>query len=175
MSYFENGNGINLKTDITKPEKIVETIANRYIGENPEMSSLYRAFNITAFNQMSDGRVDINMRRKFPECEIGTYAYAASMIQSGGGEIKLAVNCYGPVKIYLNGEIVHSSFVFDDINFDIRTVIKAKLQKGLNLFVIEMENVLSGFGCVFGSDRSGPSPLTYVVPFHERKGQGGWM
>jgi unsaturated rhamnogalacturonyl hydrolase len=155
--------------------KVIETIANRYVGTTPPNGFTFRTISADSFKQLEDGRYDIDLNIKFPERAFGDYGYACTLVHSDhSSEIELSLSCYSPAKIYLNGQLFYKSTVADDVNILNQRLLQANLKKGWNLFFIKMVKTASGFGCIFGSSNYKWFPVHALSPFTDRFGSGGW-
>jgi unsaturated rhamnogalacturonyl hydrolase len=116
------------------------------------------------------------MQDKHPDAYSGQYAFALGMLWSDNvRSVETALNCYGPTKLLLNGKLLYKSSVAEEVNVETRKIVDVQLQKGWNAFLLVFRKVASGFGCVFGSNRSHSNPLDFMNPFHERYDCGGWV
>ncbi|RXZ76575.1 glycosyl hydrolase [Paenibacillaceae bacterium] len=155
--------------------KAIEIIANQYVGSTPPNGFIFRTVSKESFRQLEDGRYDINLMEKFPERQLGEFGYACTLVHSGQScEIELALSCYGPTRVYLNGGLFYKSTMTDDVNILNKRLLQAQLHKGWNIFFIKMVKASSGFGCIFGSSNYKWFPVHGLAPFAERSGGGGW-
>ena len=57
-------------------EKVLETIANRYIGANPQEPPVYRVHDGASFRRLEDCRYDMILGERWPDIQDGQYVYA---------------------------------------------------------------------------------------------------
>ncbi|NQX61146.1 glycoside hydrolase family 88/105 protein [Paenibacillus qinlingensis] len=174
--YFEVEAGMAYKLADQNTDTILETIAGAYIANNPPHPFVFRCYSRLSIPQLQDGRFDFNMQNKHPDASFGQYAFALGMLWSDNVRtVETALNCYGPTKLLLNGKLLYKSSVAEEVNVETRKIVDVQLQKGWNAFLLIFRKVASGFGCVFGSNRSHSNPLDFMNPFHERYDCGGWV
>lgn len=173
--YFEAEAGMKYKLGGDR-DTILDTVAGAYMAEHPPHPFVFRCWSTESVRQMTDGRFDFNMEKRLPDAAFGQYAFALSRLWSGKARtVEAAVNCFGPVKLLVNGKLVYRSDVAEEVNSQVRKLIEVPLKKGWNSFLLVFRKVASGFGCQFGSSRSHSSPLDFLNPFAERRGRGGWV
>ncbi|MDR6553215.1 glycoside hydrolase family 88 protein [Paenibacillus qinlingensis] len=174
--YFEVEAGMAYKLADQNTDTILETIAGAYIANNPPHPFVFRCYSRLSIPQLQDGRFDFNMQEKLSDATLGQYAFALGMLWSDNvRSVETAVNCYGPTKLLLNGKQIYKSGVPEEVNVETRKIVEVHLQKGWNTFLLIFRKVASGFGCVFGSNRSHSNPLDFMNPFLERYDCGGWV
>ncbi len=175
MKYFNDDESMQYRYG-NNMQGTIEKIANMYIGKNPALPFVFRCFSKQGIQQLEDGRYDINLGLKFPDARSDQYAYAFGKIWSDSERsLEAVLSCYGPTRIYLNGRMLFKSGVVEEVNINNRKVLGITLEKGWNGFFISMRKVASGFGCIFGSNRSGLNLMDFMAPFTERFGYGGWI
>jgi unsaturated rhamnogalacturonyl hydrolase len=157
-------------------EGILSLIGNRYIGENPPLPYVYRTFNMNGFRQHSDGRYDLSLKERLPVSAFGQYAYAMGLVWSDTDrDLELAVSCYGPTMLWVNGEVLYKSGIIEEVNLSVIKTVFIRLKTGWNSLYLRFRNAPSGFGCLIGPARNKLSPLDVLSPFQEREGQAGWV
>lgn len=157
-------------------EDMLTTIASRYIGSNPPHPIVYRAFNKSGLTRLPDYRYDLNFIHKFPECKDGQFIYAwAKMWQDEEAEFMFALNCYGPVLVFVNDEFVYRSTIVEELDPKRKTGFKLTLKKGWNHFVLRFMKTTSGVGGIFGTGSFKRHPMHFLSPTMEREGQEGWL
>ena len=88
----------------------------------------------------------------------------------GSGRRKgVSGNCYGPVRIFVNTELVFRSAVREDVNVRMEKTFRVSLKKGWNTFLFRFIQTASGFGCLFTPVEIRWNPLTFTGPFQERR------
>ncbi|WP_225228567.1 glycoside hydrolase family 105 protein [Bacillus sp. PS06] len=157
-------------------EGVLETIANRYIGDNPPHPVAYRAFHYKSPKRLKDYRYHFNINEYFPNGQEGQYVYAWGKIwQDKKTDIAFAVNCFGPVQLYLNGEIVYRNTIVEELDPDKKTIFPLPLEKGWNHLVLRFKKTMSGWGGIAGTGSYKRHPLHFLTPTDERNGQEGWL
>lgn len=155
----------------------IKTIAENYIHINPYIEFTMRAVSTDGFYQDgTDGRYIFDLDKKFPDAPMGSYSavMAKFYIENAKKPLNMSVNCFGPVKIYLNGELVFESQCINEVNSSIGAVFPVKFIEGENIFFIRMRKTPSGFGCIFGAEKDLADPKKYLMPFAERDGIAGF-
>ena len=140
------------------------------MGQNPARPFVFSAFHGDGFIHQNDGRLNMNLSEKFPDAKKGQTAYAAAMLWMDQEEEKeFQVNCYGPVRIFVNTELVFRSAVREDVNVRMEKTFRVSLKKGWNTFLFRFIQTASGFGCLFTPVEIRWNPLTFTGPFQERR------
>ncbi|XAE56877.1 glycoside hydrolase family 88 protein [Termitidicoccus mucosus] len=156
-------------------EKTLETVARRYIGQNPAHPCTYRAFNRAGILRGKDYRYEADFNKHFPSAKLGQYVYAwAKIWADADGSIKFDIDCHSPTIIYLNGAQFFRSNIFQERYFDKRTPLDIPLKAGWNHLVLRMRKTLGGFGAVYGT-WLGKHPYYFLMPGPAREGQEGWL
>lgn len=108
----------------------------------------------------------MDMNARFPDAPMGAYCYIAGRftLDSPVRRLTMAVNCFGPVMVWLNGENVFCSQCAEEVDRDLKKLFSVPLPAGENLFVIRVRKVGSGFGCVFGAEKDLADPKRYGLP-----------
>ncbi|KRE64144.1 glycoside hydrolase family 88/105 protein [Paenibacillus sp. Soil750] len=174
--YFELEASMAYRLAEQETDTILETIAGAYIANNPPHPFVFRCYDRLSIPQLQDGRFDFKLHDKHPEAAYGQYAFALGMLWSDNiRSVETALNCYGPTKLLLNGKLLYKSSVAEEVNVETRKIVEVKLQQGWNAFLLIFQKVASGFGCIFGSNRSHSTPLDFMNPFQDRYDCGGWL
>lgn len=157
-------------------EQALQIITNRYIGEQPRHSVVYRAFNRQGFIRDLDYRYHFDLGARYPELKEGQYVYAWAKIWAEQPiSLGFSLSCFGPIAVFLNGERVFKSNLNDDVFPDRRTGFRTKLEQGWNHFVLRFTSTPTGCGGWFGTGSIKGFPLHFIVPSQERSGQEGWI
>jgi hypothetical protein len=77
--YFDPDEGIYQWVGENIP-RVLEIIANRYIGQNPPEPFTFRTFSKRGFLQRDDGRYDLNLQLKWPQARPGQWAYIYGLL-----------------------------------------------------------------------------------------------
>lgn len=157
-------------------EKVLETIANRYIGANPQEQPVFRVHDGASFRRLADCRYDMNLGECWPGIQDGQYVYAwGTLWCAQEGELPFAVSCYGPVKVFVNGNRQFASNLNDDVFPERRAVFRARVAKGWNHLVLEFTATGTGCGAVFGTGSVKGAPMHFLSPGPDRTGREGWI
>lgn len=174
-AYFDENEAI-ARVAADRVEPVLSTVAARYIGANPPHPPVYRVHSRRGFRRLEDCRYEMDLARRWPELTPGQFVYAWGMLWSEReGDAPFAVNCYSPVKIYVNGELAFQSNLNDDVFPDRRAFFRAKMRKGRNDIVLEFTAVATGCGGVFGTGSVKGAPMHFLNPTQERQGCEGWV
>lgn len=173
-SYFSYAESIHYRFN-DDPMHVLKVLAERYIGNNPEIPFAFRALNKSSILQNDAGQFDINFRTRFSDTPFGYIAFAYGLVWSDAERsIDLSIGCYGPIRFYLNGVLHFRSTVVDEVGQDdVRVGIL--LQQGWNSLVLSALHTAAGFGCRIGTEEAKVRVLNVLSPFAERMGQAGWV
>ncbi len=175
MGYFHEMDSI-ARSSGGSTEKVLETIANRYIGANPQEPPVYRVHDGASFRRQEDCRYDMNLGERWPDIQDGQYVYAWGKLWCAQeGELPFAVSCYGPVKVFVNGSRQFASNLNDDVFPERRAVFRARMAKGWNHLVLEFTATGTGCGAVFGTGSVKGAPMHFLSPGSDRAGREGWI
>lgn len=127
-------------------------IAYKYMNENPENSLLYRPFYSHGVVRGADYRYRADMNEIFPEAKIGDCAdlkcvYLSDCDSSIGMEITL----FGSAVLFVNGEKLFQSDIFNERNNHISNKLNIPVKKGVNEIELKFKKTALGFGCIFGT------------------------
>lgn len=177
MSYFHERESIASRAH-DSIEDVLSTIAQRYIGDNPKQSFLFRAFNEEGFRRLSDYRYEMNLNERLPDAPSGSYAFIWGKLWSQNpNEIKLnmSLSCYSPVTIYVNGEQFFKSDLHQELFPERRWPLAVPVKYGWNDIVLQFVKTDVGFGGVFGTGSFKNFPLHFINPSSDRDDQEGWL
>jgi len=156
--------------------RVLEVVANRYIGANPPIPFIYRAFSSAGIMQNSEGLYLLDFTDRYADSPNGSYVYAMALVWSDEERsIDGVMEPLGPVSLYLNEERLYRSSVIDELKPDGRATVPLLFQKGLNSLLIEARKTVAGFGCRFGAEEGKVRILQVLSPFSNRAGQAGWI
>lgn len=173
--YFDEQESIYGKLQ-NRTNQILEVIADHYRGSHPAHPVKYRAFSKDGFLRTADYRYHFDLAKKFPYARNGQFAYTWSKLWSQQpAELILSVSCFGPVRVFKNGEEIYKSSIIEEIDPAAKTNISVTVNKGWNFFLLLFEKTPSGFGGMFGTGSFKNFPLHFLIPSEERKGQEGWL
>ena len=112
--YFENHLSMYAATG-WQVEQTLNAIVKRYVGNNPPHPMTYRAYSRQGIRRVRDYRYHADFAKVFPEAKDEQYVYAWAKYWSDGPATFMAdVSCFGPMVVYLNGQIIFKSDIFTD-------------------------------------------------------------
>ena len=173
--YFDRDESIYNRVGDNIP-RVLEIIANRYIGQHPPLPFVFRAFSRRGFLQLNDGRYDLNLQSKYPEAKPGQWAYLYGMLWSDdemSGD--LLISAYSPTSVFVNGKLIYRALLAHETNVQASKLVNAQAHKGWNAFFIKTCKTPAGFGCIIGTSHKRAFPLHFMSPLAERVGQAGWI
>lgn len=174
-TYFNYEDSIHAKVGAS-PEKIIRTVANRYIGQNSPELFTYRAYNNNGIRKLEDYRINFDFTDIYPLAANQTVVYAWSKYWSNTeGDIVFNMCGYSAFAFYANGVLVFKSSVENERDKTLETRFKVKVKKGYNDFVIKFIKTNMGFGGVLGNFSTRNFPIFCIMPSKEREGQEGWL
>ncbi|CAM4509016.1 glycoside hydrolase family 88/105 protein [Paenibacillus xylanexedens] len=155
---------------------ILTTVAQRYIGDHPKHSFLFRAYHQGGFRRLGDYRYDLNLNEKCLEARAGQYVYVWGKLWSEQSTtLNTGLNCYSPVTIYVNGEEVFKSELLQELFPERRTQIPISVNYGWNDVLLCFVKTEVGFGGIYGTASFKNFPLHFLTPGADRQGQEGWL
>ncbi|WP_342570921.1 glycoside hydrolase family 88 protein [Paenibacillus sp. FSL R5-0749] len=155
---------------------ILTTVAQRYIGDHPQQSFLFRAYHQGGFRRLGDYRYDLNLNEKCAEARTGQYVYVWGKLWSEqNATLNTGLNCYSPVMIYVNGEEVFKSELLQELFPERRTQIPISVHYGWNDVLLCFVKTEVGFGGIYGTASFKNFPLHFLTPGTDRQGQEGWL
>lgn len=158
-----------------QPETTLTVVSNRYMGNNPRAPVDFRAFCHRGILCASDYRYLADFNDAFPHAQNEQCVTAWSMMWApDDSELMFDINCFGPIRVMVNGELVWRSNIFTERYPDKRNRVTIALKKGWNNFVVIAKKTRGGFGWKLGS-WLGKHPYVFMMPSAERKGQEGWL
>jgi len=175
MSYFEKENSIYYHSGIDAAHAI-ETIAVRYIGQNPAVPFKFRGSYANVFKRENDFKYVLDFNEKFPGTANELVVKSSSGLWSDANtETKLAIECFGPNNVYCNGLQVFRSTIHHENGVIKSADFTVPLQKGWNKIVIVSKKTNSGFGCKFGTASMKSFPFHFVISEGGRAGREGFL
>ncbi|CAM3610304.1 glycoside hydrolase family 105 protein [Marinicrinis lubricantis] len=149
---------------------------NRYIGEHPAHSVVFRASYRGGIKRDSEYRYVFDFNEQFPHMAEGQAVYAWSKLWAEREmTIGLSLSCLGPVQVFVNGKPVHRSNLNDDVFPERKAGFRVKLEQGWNHFVLCFTHTATGCGGRFGTSSIKGMPLHFIMPSVERSGREGWL
>ncbi|MEC0126358.1 glycoside hydrolase family 88/105 protein [Paenibacillus pabuli] len=155
---------------------ILTTVAQRYIGDHPKHSFLFRAYHRGGFRRFGDYRYDLNLDAKWNEARAGQYVYVWGKLWSKQETtLNTSLNCYSPVTVYVNGEEIFKSELLQELFPERRTQIPISVKYGWNEVLLCFVKTEVGFGGIYGTASFKNFPLHFLTPGVDRHGQEGWL
>jgi rhamnogalacturonyl hydrolase YesR len=175
MGYYFEDHQSMFATTGWQVDQTLNAIVRRFVGQNPPHPMTYRAYSKRGIRRVQDYRYHADFNAVFPDAKAEQVVYAWAKYWSDGPAVFMAdVSCFGPMTVYLNGQIIFKSDIFTERYADKRNRINLPLQAGWNHFVIRFKKTRGGFGGVFGT-WLGKHPYYFLMPTAEREGQEGWI
>ncbi|WP_028551825.1 glycoside hydrolase family 88/105 protein [Paenibacillus sp. UNC451MF] len=175
MTYFHERESI-MQGNNAPIEEVLATVTNRFIGSHPKKAPVFRTFNRSGFLRKSDYRYEMNLHEVFPNMQEGSYVYVwGKLWMEQENDLPFRVSCYGPVRVYINGERKFQSNINHEVFPELKTDFRARLSQGWNHFVLEFVKTGTGCGGRFGTGSAKGFPLHFLAPSVEREGQEGWI
>ena len=151
--YFASDESIYARMGQDVP-RVLEVITNRYIGQNPPLPFVFRAYSKRGLLQRDDGRYDLNLGPKWPQAKTGQWAYVCGLLWSENeGQADLNISAYSPTIIFVNGKLVYRALLAHETDVQAIKTVFVPVQKGWNSFFIKTRKTPAGFGCVLGTAR----------------------
>jgi unsaturated rhamnogalacturonyl hydrolase len=172
--YFDEDHSMAIKAN-DRPETTLQTIVDRYLCNNPQAPVCFRAFSSLGIQRSSDYRYLADFGPIFPQVQNEQCVTAWSMLWSpDDAELMFDINCFGPIRIFVDGAQVWRSNIFSERYPDKRNRVTIALKKGWNPFVVIAKKTRGGFGWKLGS-WLGKHPYVFMMPSSDREGQEGWL
>lgn len=172
--YFDDSVSINAYEG-TDPKAIISSLAHRYMGQNLKHGLYYRAYTNNGITRVADYRYRVDFNEIFPESKDKDCVWAFSKFYSEGkGNYGFDINCFGPMVMYVNGEVVYKSDIFKERYSENATRIFFDVEPGWNDIRIRWEKTKAGFGGQFGT-WIGKWDMYTLMPTKERDGQEGFV
>ncbi len=158
-----------------RDREVIALLANRFIGENPQVPYQYRLDFTSGILCDTKGWYLFDFERRFPQAQIGDICYGAGDLYSHEQTpSRFEVRCQGPVLCYVNGEEVFRSMPGDE-SFKTSAFFSITLLAGLNHFVLVTEKTEIGFGFTLRSAKPQWEPPHFLSPIPGRNGQAGFV
>lgn len=157
-------------------ERTLDGIVRRYVGNNPAHPPTYRAYNKSGgILRGKDYRYHADFNALFPGATAGHFVYAWAKIWSDGdSELRFDINCVCPTVLWVNGQPLFRSNIFQERYYDERVPLTLPVKRGWNHFVLRFKKTSVGFGGIFGT-WLGKLPYYFLLPDPARDGQEGWL
>ena len=157
----------------TEPKAIINSLAQRYMGQNLKHDLYFRAYRNEGITRGKDYRYSIDFNKIYPDAKQKDCVWAFTKFYGPGGA-GFDINCYGPMTMYVNGEIVYKSDIFKERYSETPTRVNFGFKEGWNDLRICFKKTKAGFGGEFGP-WLGKWDMYTLMPTKERDGQEGFV
>ena len=172
--YFDDSQSINAYEG-TDPQAIISSLAYRYMGQNLKHGLYYRAYTNNGIVRTSDYRYLVDFNKIFPDSKDKECVWAFTKFYSAGkSSFGWDINCFGPMVVYVNGEVAYKSDIFKERYSETSTRVFMDVEEGWNDIRIQFKKTKAGFGGQFGT-WIGKWDMYTLMPTKERDGQEGFV
>lgn len=176
--YFDSADGMAFQTGGTDISRVLEVMAQRYIGANPPHGPVFRVTRESPVRKRENHAYAFPFGQMYPDMKEGQRAYAwAKLWVEEAQDFIFLLQCFGPVRLYHNGaKRFGSSPEEEAADHPAALKLKVGLVRGWNHFVLELgKNARGGCGAVFGTGNRKNKPYHFLAPSFERDGEEGWI
>ena len=168
--YFDDSQSINAYEG-TDPQAIISSLAYRYMGQNLKHGLYYRAYTNNGIVRTTDYRYLVDFNKIFPDSKDKECVWAFTKFYSAGkSSFGWDINCFGPMVVYVNGEVAYKSDIFKERYSETSTRVFMDVEEGWNDIRIQFKKTKAGFGGQFGT-WIGKWDMYTLMPTKERDGQ----
>ena len=172
--YFDDSQSINTYEG-TDPQAIISSLAYRYMGQNLKHGLYYRAYTNNGIVRTTDYRYLVDFNKIFPDSKDKECVWAFTKFYSAGkSSFGWDINCFGPMVVYVNGEVAYKSDIFKERYSETSTRVFMDVEEGWNDIRIQFKKTKAGFGGQFGT-WIGKWDMYTLMPTKERDGQEGFV
>lgn len=172
--YFDDSQSINAYEG-TDPQAIISSLAYRYMGQNLKHGLYYRAYTNNGIVRTTDYRYLVDFNNIFPDSKDKECVWAFTKFCSAGkSSFGWDINCFGPMVVYVNGEVAYKSDIFKERYSETSTRVFMDVEEGWNDIRIQFKKTKAGFGGQFGT-WIGKWDMYTLMPTKERDGQEGFV
>lgn len=172
--YFDDSQSINAYEG-TDPQAIISPLAYRYMGQNLKHGLYYRAYTNNGIVRTTDYRYLVDFNKIFPDSKDKECVWAFTKFYSAGkSSFGWDINCFGPMVVYVNGEVAYKSDIFKERYSETSTRVFMDVEEGWNDIRIQFKKTKAGFGGQFGT-WIGKWDMYTLMPTKERDGQEGFV
>ena len=172
--YFDDSQSINAHEG-TDPQAIISSLAYRYMGQNLKHGLYYRAYTNNGIVRTTDYRYLVDFNKIFPDSKDKECVWAFTKFYSAGkSSFGWDINCFGPMVVYVNGEVAYKSDIFKERYSETSTRVFMDVEEGWNDIRIQFKKTKAGFGGQFGT-WIGKWDMYTLMPTKERDGQEGFV
>ena len=172
--YFDDSQSINAYEG-TDPQAIISSLAYRYMGQNLKHGLYYRAYTNNGIVRTTDYRYLVDFNKIFPDSKDKECVWAFTKFFSAAkSSFGWDINCFGPMVVYVNGEVAYKSDIFKERYSETSTRVFMDVEEGWNDIRIQFKKTKAGFGGQFGT-WIGKWDMYTLMPTKERDGQEGFV
>ena len=172
--YFDDSQSINAYEG-TDPQAIISSLAYRYMRQNLKHGLYYRAYTNNGIVRTTDYRYLVDFNKIFPDSKDKECVWAFTKFYSAGkSSFGWDINCFGPMVVYVNGEVAYKSDIFKERYSETSTRVFMDVEEGWNDIRIQFKKTKAGFGGQFGT-WIGKWDMYTLMPTKERDGQEGFV
>lgn len=172
--YFDDSQSINAYEG-TDPQAIISSLAYRYMGQNLKHGLYYRAYTNNGIVRTTDYRYLVDFNNIFPDSKDKECVWAFTKFYSADkSSFGWDINCFGPMVVYVNGEVAYKSDIFKERYSETSTRVFMDVEEGWNDIRIQFKKTKAGFGGQFGT-WIGKWDMYTLMPTKERDGQEGFV
>ena len=172
--YFDDSQSINAYEG-TDPQAIISSLAYRYMGQNLKHGLYYRAYTNNGIVRTTDYRYLVDFNKIFPDSKDKECVWAFTKFYSASkSSFGWDINCFGPMVVYVNGEVAYKSDIFKERYSETSTRVFMDVEEGWNDIRIQFKKTKAGFGGQFGT-WIGKWDMYTLMPTKERDGQEGFV
>lgn len=172
--YFDDSQSINAYEG-TDPQAIISSLAYRYMGQNLKHGLYYRVYTNNGIVRTTDYRYLVDFNKIFPDSKDKECVWAFTKFYSAGkSSFGWDINCFGPMVVYVNGEVAYKSDIFKERYSETSTRVFMDVEEGWNDIRIQFKKTKAGFGGQFGT-WIGKWDMYTLMPTKERDGQEGFV
>lgn len=172
--YFDDSQSINAYEG-TDPQAIISSLAYRYMGQNLKHGLYYRAYTNNGIVRTTDYRYLVDFNKIFHDSKDKECVWAFTKFYSAGkSSFGWDINCFGPMVVYVNGEVAYKSDIFKERYSETSTRVFMDVEEGWNDIRIQFKKTKAGFGGQFGT-WIGKWDMYTLMPTKERDGQEGFV
>ena len=172
--YFDDSQSINAYEG-TDPQAIISSLAYRYMGQNLKHGLYYRAYTNNGIVRTTDYRYLVDFNKIFPDSKDKECVWAFTKFYSAGkSSFGWDINCFGPMVVYVNGEVAYKSDIFKERYSETSTRVFMDVEEGWNDIRIQFKKTKAGSGGQFGT-WIGKWDMYTLMPTKERDGQEGFV
>ena len=107
--YFDDAHSINAYEG-KDVKSVLSALAYRFMGQNLKHGLYYRAYTNAGIVRTTDYRYIVDFNKIYPESKQKDCVWAFTKAWTPNGTTYTwDINCFGPMEIYCNGELVYKS------------------------------------------------------------------